>query len=51
MNLTGLFAGTLSGIIAAKLGYGWFFGVSFVASVPGMLLAIPLLPRLKDEGK
>lgn len=46
MNLTGLFAGTLSGIIAAKLGYGWFFGVSFVASIPGMALAIPLLPRL-----
>lgn len=48
MNLTGLFAGTLSGIIAAKLGYGWFFGVSFLASIPGMVLAIPLLPRLND---
>lgn len=48
MNLTGLFAGTLSGIIAAKLGYGWFFGLSFLASVPGMVLAIPLLPQLND---
>jgi PAT family beta-lactamase induction signal transducer AmpG len=48
MNLTGLFAGTLSGIIAAKLGYGWFFGISFLASIPGMVLAIPLLPRLND---
>jgi PAT family beta-lactamase induction signal transducer AmpG len=46
MNLTGVFAGTLSGVVAAKLGYGWFFGVSFVASLPGMVLAIPLLPRL-----
>lgn len=49
MNLTGLFAGTLSGVIAAKLGYGWFFGISFVASIPGMVLAIPLLPQLDEE--
>jgi PAT family beta-lactamase induction signal transducer AmpG len=49
MNLTGLFAGTISGIIAARLGYGWFFGLSFLASVPGMVLAIPLLPQLNDN--
>jgi PAT family beta-lactamase induction signal transducer AmpG len=49
MNLTGLFAGTISGIIAAKLGYGWFFGLSFLASIPGMVLAIPLLPQLNEN--
>ncbi len=48
MNLTAVFVGTPSGIIAAKLGYGWFFGVSFLASIPGMILAIPLLPRLNE---
>ena len=38
MSVTGVFAGILSGIITAALGYGAFFGISFLASIPGMLL-------------
>lgn len=45
MNLSGLFAGISSGIIAGWLGYAWLFGLSFVASIPAML-AIPFLPHL-----
>ncbi len=38
MGLSGLYAGTLSGFITAWVGYGVFFGISFLASVPGMVL-------------
>ena len=44
MSVSGLYAGVLSGFLASWLGYGYFFGISFLMSVPGMLL-IPLLPR------
>lgn len=46
MNLSGIFAGALSGLMASRLGYGWFFGVSFLAAVPGMVLAVPLIKIL-----
>lgn len=48
MNVSGLFAGVMSGFIAGALGYAWLFGVSFVLSVPAMLL-IPFLPNLKEQ--
>ncbi|VAW36305.1 FIG00591428: hypothetical protein [hydrothermal vent metagenome] len=38
MGLSGLYAGTVSGFITAWVGYGAFFGISFLASVPGMVL-------------
>ncbi|MGD2124800.1 MAG: MFS transporter [Desulfobacteraceae bacterium] len=48
MNISGVLAGVGSGFLAAWLGYGYFFGISFLASIPGMLLIlyIPFLgPR------
>jgi len=44
MSVSGLYAGVLSGFLASWFGYGYFFGISFLMSVPGMLL-IPLLPK------
>ena len=38
MSLGGIAAGVSSGFIATWLGYGGMFGVSFLISVPGMLL-------------
>lgn len=49
MNLSGIFAGALSGVMASRLGYGWFFGISFLAAVPGMVLVIPLLKTIKED--
>ncbi|MFH0800714.1 MAG: MFS transporter [Pseudomonadota bacterium] len=49
MSLSGMFTGVASGFLAGWLGYGWTFGMSFLASVPAMVL-IPFLPYL-DTGK
>lgn len=38
MSVSGLLTGIASGFITAKIGYGYFFGLSFVASIPGMIL-------------
>jgi hypothetical protein len=38
MSLGGIFAATSSGFIASWLGYGNMFGISFLISLPGMLL-------------
>jgi len=38
MNLSGLFAGMSSGFIAGSYGYAWLFGISFLYSVPSMLI-------------
>lgn len=46
MNLSGIFAGSISGLLAANLGYGWFFGLSFVAAVPGMIMLLPYKEKL-----
>ncbi|MFH0925647.1 MAG: MFS transporter [bacterium] len=43
MNIGGLIPGILSGFIAARYGYGGLFGVSFLVSLPAMVL-IPFLP-------
>ncbi|MEW6428212.1 MAG: MFS transporter [Thermodesulfobacteriota bacterium] len=51
MSISGVFAGILSGFLAQALGYGMFFGVSFLASLPGMavLPVLPLLERQQDQ--
>ena len=38
MSVSGLYAGVASGFIAAWCGYGYFFGISFLASLPGMVV-------------
>jgi PAT family beta-lactamase induction signal transducer AmpG len=48
MNVSNLFSAPFSGIIAGWLGYAWLFGLSFVASIPAMLL-IPFLPYVSDN--
>ena len=48
MNISGVLAGASSGFLAAWLGYGAFFGISFLASIPGMGL-IFFIPFLNAE--
>ena len=48
MNLSGVFAGVAGGFLAERLGYGYFFGISFLASIPGMAL-IPFVPFLEAK--
>lgn len=50
MSVSGLYAGVVSGFIASSVGYGYFFGISFLMSIPGMLL-IFWLPTLDSERK
>jgi PAT family beta-lactamase induction signal transducer AmpG len=50
MNLSGLFAGVASGFIAAWLGYAWLFGLSFLVSIPAMII-IPFLPYLSGQNQ
>lgn len=50
MNVSNLFSAPFSGIIAGWLGYAWLFGLSFVFSIPAMLL-IPFLPYVSDNGE
>jgi PAT family beta-lactamase induction signal transducer AmpG len=45
MNISGVFSGVLSGFLAEWVGYGYFFGISFLASIPGLLLIL-LVPFL-----
>ena len=47
MNVSGLFAGVMSGFIAGWLGYAWLFGLSFLIAIPAMVL-IPFLPYLGE---
>jgi PAT family beta-lactamase induction signal transducer AmpG len=48
MNLSGVLAGVAGGFLAERLGYGYFFGISFLASIPGMAL-IPFVPFLETK--
>jgi PAT family beta-lactamase induction signal transducer AmpG len=48
MNLSGVVAGVAGGFLAERLGYGYFFGISFLASIPGMAL-IPFVPFLEAK--
>ncbi|MFW6147133.1 MAG: hypothetical protein ACOC6B_01940 [Thermodesulfobacteriota bacterium] len=45
MNISGVLAGVASGFLAQRLGYGAFFGLTFLLSIPGMCLIfwIPFL--------
>lgn len=44
MNISGVLSGVMSGFLAEWAGYGYFFGISFLVSLPGMVLAflVPL---------
>ena len=48
MSLSGLYAGVVSGFLTAWLGYGLFFGVSFLVSIPGMAMVL-FIPKQGDE--
>jgi len=48
MNISAIFAGIAGGMIAGWLGYAWLFGLSFVFSIPAMLL-IPFLPYVSKN--
>jgi len=48
MSMSGLYAGMISGFLAAWLGYGGFFGLSFLLSLPGMATVF-LLPNLEQR--
>ncbi len=47
MNISGVLSGIVSGFLADWLGYGYFFGISFAASIPGMIF-IFFIPFLDD---
>ncbi|HIJ77862.1 MAG: MFS transporter [Desulfobulbaceae bacterium] len=38
MSVSGLYAGVMSGFLASWIGYGYFFGISFLMSIPGMIM-------------
>jgi PAT family beta-lactamase induction signal transducer AmpG len=40
MSISGVFSGVLGGFFAGWLGYGTFFGLSFLASIPGMAMIL-----------
>ena len=48
MSVSGLFAGVASGFLASWLGYGYFFGISFLLSIPAMVLVF-FVPYVKEE--
>jgi PAT family beta-lactamase induction signal transducer AmpG len=52
MSVSGTLMGIVSGFLAASLGYVLFFGLSFLASIPGMILIfhVPFLHhRLRKD--
>ena len=51
MSISGLFTGVASGFLAARFGYGYFFGISFLVSMPGMFLAVPAMRVLPSSTK
>jgi PAT family beta-lactamase induction signal transducer AmpG len=50
MSFSGLYAGVSSGFLAAWAGYGYFFGISFLLSLPGMGL-IFFIPTVEPQQK
>jgi len=50
MNVSGVLAGVASGFLAQRLGYGIYFGLTFLFSIPGMCL-IFFIPFLDTETK
>ncbi len=53
MNVSGVLAGVASGFLAQRLGYGLFFGLTFLLSLPGLclILYIPFLDTARVEQK
>ncbi len=53
MNISGVLSGVISGFLAGWLGYWPFFGISFIASVPGMIVVffIPWLRTNSGEAR
>lgn len=51
MNISGVLSGVMGGFLAEWAGYGWFFGISFLVSVPGMVLAflVPLFTSTESR--
>jgi PAT family beta-lactamase induction signal transducer AmpG len=51
MNVSSVISGVISGFLAGWLGYWPFFGITFLASVPGMLMVffIPFLDEDKES--
>ncbi|MDG4476596.1 MFS transporter [Thiovibrio frasassiensis] len=51
MSFSGMYAGVLSGFLASWAGYGYFFGISFLLSLPGMglIFFIPLAEHQQKE--
>jgi MFS transporter, PAT family, beta-lactamase induction signal transducer AmpG len=49
MNVSSVISGVMSGFLAGWLGYWPFFGITFLASIPGMLMvfSIPFLDEKK----
>jgi PAT family beta-lactamase induction signal transducer AmpG len=50
MNVSSVFSGVVSGFLAGALGYWPFFGITFLASVPGMLMVF-FIPFLDEDKK
>lgn len=48
MSVSGVYTGAFSGFLVAWMGYAVFFGVSFLVSLPGMMLVF-FLPELKKS--
>ena len=42
MNISGVFVGVAGGFLCSWLGYGYFFGISFLLSIPGMIAVLYL---------
>ncbi len=51
MNVSGLFAGVLGGFLASWFGYGVFFGISFLLSVPGIIVVFFIPDYIYNESK
>lgn len=53
MNVSGVLSGVMSGFLAEWAGYGYFFGISFLVSLPGMVLAffVPLKEQSKQTAQ
>lgn len=51
MSLSGLYAGMASGFLTAWLGYGLFFGISFLLSIPGMIFVFFIPIQENETGK
>ncbi len=49
MNVGSTLAGVISGFIASRIGFANYFGLTFLITIPNMIM-IPFLPFIKDRG-